>query len=223
MSDKIECRLLKPFGSTIAKSSLPKELIEDFLKDLYDIRQNPDKAKQYAFDDKLAGTIYKQLLISPEVMLKWKQKYFDHIIKHYVESHYKNNKMARCVINSAWTNTQKKNDYNPLHTHTHFTNKALSPDLSCVGYLKLPKMKPHINAPKHHQVGGWIEFCEGSENIFNNANYLVEPMLADYYLFPANLKHFVYPFNSDDTTAERISFSFNTTIIFDEMTQNEQK
>ena len=62
MSDKIECRLLKPFGSTIAKSSLPKELIEDFLKDLYDIRKDPDKAKQYSFGHKLAGSIYKQLL-----------------------------------------------------------------------------------------------------------------------------------------------------------------
>ena len=67
-------------------------------------------------------------------------------------------------------------------------------------------MKPYINAPKHHQVGGWIEFCEGSENIFNNANYLVEPMLADYYLFPANLKHFVYPFKCK---GERRSMSFN--------------
>ena len=29
--------------------------------------------------------------------------------------------------------------------------------------------------------------------------------------------------SSDDDNAERISFSFNTTVIFDEMTQNEQK
>ncbi len=46
MKDKIECKLLKPFGSTIAKPTMPKELIDDFLKDLYDIRQNPEKAKQ---------------------------------------------------------------------------------------------------------------------------------------------------------------------------------
>ena len=80
--------------------------------------------------------------------------------------------MAKCVIQSAWTNTQKPNDYNPLHTHTHFSNKALNPDLSCVGYLKIPKMIPYNHSKEHHQVGGWIEFCEGSENIFNNANYL---------------------------------------------------
>ena len=36
MKDKIECKLLKPFGSTIAKSTMPKELIDDFLKDLYE-------------------------------------------------------------------------------------------------------------------------------------------------------------------------------------------
>ena len=37
------------------------------------------------------------------------------------------------------------------------------------------------------------------------------------------MKHIVYPFSSDDDNAERISFSFNTTVIFDEMTQYEQK
>jgi len=223
MKYKIECKLLKPFGSTIAKSTMPKELIDDFLKDLYDIRQNPEKAKQYAYGHRLAGQVYKELLISPDIMLRWKQKYFDHIIRHYVEAHYKNNKMAKCVIQSAWTNTQKPNDYNPLHTHTHFSNKALNPDLSCVGYLKIPKIVPYNHSKEHHQVGGWIEFCEGSENIFNNANYLVQPILGDYYLFPANMKHIVYPFASDDDNAERISFSFNTTVIFDEMTQYEQK
>ena len=42
MKDKIECKLLKPFGSTITTATL-KELIDDFLKDLYDIRQNLKK------------------------------------------------------------------------------------------------------------------------------------------------------------------------------------
>ena len=42
--------------------------------------------------------------------------------------------------------------------------------------------------------------------------------MGDYYLFPANMKHIVYPFASDNDNAERISFSFNTTVIFDEMT-----
>ena len=84
-------------------------------------------------------------------------------------------------------------------------------------------MIPYNHSKQHHQVGGWIEFCEGSENIFNNSNYLIQPILGDYYLFPANMKHIVYPFSSDDDNAERISFSFNTTVIFDEMTQYEQK
>ena len=101
MKDKIECKLLKPFGSTIAKSTMPKELIDDFLKDLYDIRQNPEKAKQYAYGHRLAGQVYKELLISPDIMLKWKQKYFDHIIRHYVEAHYKNNKMANVLYSKC--------------------------------------------------------------------------------------------------------------------------
>ena len=34
MSDKINFKLLKPFGSTLAKAELPLQLISDFLKDL---------------------------------------------------------------------------------------------------------------------------------------------------------------------------------------------
>ena len=82
--NEIECKLLKPFGSTIAKSTLPKKLMEDFLTDLTKIRTDPNLKKNHAFGHRLAGQIQAEYLISPEIMLKWKQNYFDHIIKHYV-------------------------------------------------------------------------------------------------------------------------------------------
>ena len=56
---------------------------------------------------------------------------------------------------------------------------------------------------------------EGTEDIFTNANYLLQPKLADFYIFPASLRHAVYPFHSNETD-ERISFSFNAKIVFDE-------
>ena len=34
MTDKINFKLLKPFGSTLAKAELPLQLVSDFLKDL---------------------------------------------------------------------------------------------------------------------------------------------------------------------------------------------
>ncbi len=62
----------------------------------------------------------------------------------------------------------------------------------------------------------FIEFMGGTEDIFTNANYLLQPILKDFYIFPASLRHAVYPFHSSSDMDERISFSFNAKIVFDE-------
>ena len=41
------------------------------------------------------------------------------------------------------------------------------------------------------------------------------PEVRDWILFPNSLSHVVYPYNTDDKDNERISFSFNATVIFD--------
>lgn len=212
---EIQCKLLKPFGSTIAQSTLPQELIDDFLNDLTKIRKDPDLKKNHNFGHRLAGQIHSEYLISPEIMLKWKQKYFDHIINHYVKSHYRNSKIKN-VVTAAWLNVQKQGDFNPCHTHTSFTSLQ-SPHISTVGYLKIPKsMVDYKHSKLHHKIDGFIEFTEGTEDIFTNANYLIPPTLGTFYVFPASLRHCVYPFFCSNETEERISFSFNSRIIFDE-------
>ena len=216
MSD-IKCALLKPFGSTILKSELPDDLIKEFSDDLNTIRSSPEKIEGHKFGHKLAGNLYKELLVSHPVMLKWKQKYFDTLIVHYATFHYKQKKVKQIIITASWHNIQKSGDFNPCHTHTHFQDRHLSPDISTVGYIKLPKsMVDYKHSKQHHAVGGHIEFVEGTEDMFTNANYLIQPMVKDFYIFPSSLRHAVYPFYSDNETDERISFSFNAKIIFDE-------
>ena len=213
----IKCNLLKPFGSTILKSELPDDLVKDFYNDLTKIRQDPQLVNQHKFGHKLAGNLYKELLISHDTMLKWKQKYFDPLIVNYAISHYKHKKVKQIIVTASWHNIQKSGDFNPCHTHTHFEDKFVSPDISTVGYLKLPKsMKDYKHSKQHHNVGGMIEFTEGTEDMFTNSNYLVEPITKDFYIFPSSLRHAVYPFYSDSETDERISFSFNAKIVFDE-------
>ena len=41
------------------------------------------------------------------------------------------------------------------------------------------------------------------------------PEVRDLLLLPNSLSHVVYPYNTDDEDKERISFSFNATIVFD--------
>ena len=216
MSD-VKCALLKPFGSTILKSELPDDLVKEFLDDLNTIRSSPEKTQGHKFGHRLAGNLYRELLVSHPVMLKWKQKYFDPLIVNYAISHYKHKKVKQIIVTASWHNIQKSGDFNPNHTHTHFEDRHVSPDISTVGYLKLPKsMKDYKHSKQHHNVGGNLEFTEGTEDMFTNSNYLVEPITKDFYIFPSSLRHAVYPFYSDSETDERISFSFNAKIVFDE-------
>ena len=216
MSD-VRCALLKPFGSTILKSELPDDLVKDFYNDLTKIRQDPKLVEEHKFGHRLAGNLYKELLVSHDVMLKWKQKFFDPLIVHYAINHYKHKKVKQIIITASWHNIQKSGDFNPCHTHTSFEDRFVSPDISTVGYIKLPQsMTDFKHSKEHHKVGGFIEFMEGTEDIFTNANYLLQPKLADFYIFPASLRHAVYPFYSDNETDERISFSFNAKIVFNE-------
>ena len=145
-------------------------------------------------------------------MLKWKRNYFDEVIKSYAESHYPNREIERITINSAWYNYQLKNQWNPLHTHSNFAGIQENPSISTVGYLSIPSdMKPIEGEKEHNKFSGCIEWREGSEGMFQFATYKKTPKERDFYIFPANLEHQVYPHNSEEP---RISFSFNAVIKF---------
>ena len=214
MSEKINFKMFKPFGSSIAKAELPIELIKDFKNDLTKIREDKEKQKSHDWSERLVGHVDSEYLISPELMLKWKRAFFDPIIAAYFNAHYKREKVKTILINSAWYGIQKSNDFNPAHTHTEYIKGNYH--LSCVGYLNIPdSMQSTNNAKKHNDFSGNIEFIEGSEGMFTDANYRIMPEVRQWFLFPNSLRHVVYPFRSDKDE-ERVSFSFNATINFAE-------
>lgn len=217
MSEKINFKLFKPFGSTLAKAELPLQLIKDFKDDLKVIREDKQKKKDHNWGDRLVGHVAEEYLITPSVMLKWKRAFFDPIIVSYTNAHYREDKIKSILINSAWFVVSKPNDYNPAHRHTEYS-KTKNYHLSCVGYLQIPEsMIPTDNAKQHNDFSGNVEFLEGSEGMFTDVNYRIMPneMERTWILFPNNLTHVVYPFNSTNKDDERISFSFNATINFE--------
>ena len=218
MTDKINFKIFKPFGSTLAKATLPLELIKDFKQDLKKIREDKQKQKDHDWSKRLVGHVAEEYLISPEIMLKWKRKFFDPIMVSYTNAHFREETVKSILINSAWYVISKPNDYNPIHRHTEYT-KNKNYHLSSVGYLQIPQsMIPTDNAKEHNDFSGNTEFVEGSEGMFTDSNYRVMPkdMERTWILFPNNLSHQVYPFNSSNKNEERISFSFNATINFEE-------
>ena len=106
-------------------------------------------------------------------------------------------------VQSAWYVRSFDGDYNPIHTHGNC-------ELTCVGYLKVPNLS---NERKEGRVNnGVLEVMSnaGSNDLtfFENDRIGFAPKVSNWYLFPANLRHSVYPFRGD---GERRSFSINMT------------
>jgi hypothetical protein len=216
MNDKIDIKMFKPFGSTISEQTLPDNLVKDFLADLKMIRGlSPKERQRYSFAHKLVGSVDSEYMVTPEVLLKYKHSFFDVCITEYCQTLYPDFKVKRIVINSCWYVVQKINQFNSIHQHTnHGAIEQKHPQISCVGYLQIPKMIPLECAKSHHDISGSLEFFEGSENYFSFSSYQKNPVEKMYLIFPSHLAHFVAPMNSDDPDAERISFSFNAVVEF---------
>ena len=108
-------------------------------------------------------------------------------------------------LRSAWINRQKKNEFNPPHTHDD--------DLSFVVYTKVPEgLRKECEEAVHNSPGpGCITFdfnIPGGtfKNLFLNTHAHL-PSVGDMFIFPAVLPHWVYPFKT--TEGERVSISGN--------------
>ena len=102
---------------------------------------------------------------------------------------------------SLWINYMKAGDFNPPHDH--------SGDLS---FVIFPKIPPELLEENKKFTGtlqgpGGISFMWG-DSVNHMAISLVHqmPKENDIYIFPAGLRHWVFPFKSDVT---RISVSGN--------------
>ena len=58
----------------------------------------------------------------------------------------------------------------------------------------------------HYPAKGLIEFCYGDAQEFRSDNLKFKPQTGKFLVFPAWLKHFVYPYTAE---GERRSMSFN--------------
>ena len=109
-------------------------------------------------------------------------------------------KQPEYIMSALWINHQKANEFNPPHDHDG--------KLSFVIYLKIQEeLKKENEAYKGKSCGpGGIQFIygEGPRDAITYMSYF--PRERDMFIFPAWLKHWVSPFQSDCT---RISVSGN--------------
>jgi len=196
------------FGPKIYKSRLEKDVI-DMLKT---VSEQSRESKSF-FGHMLAGNIEQQF--AARFDLDQQQKFLQAIYKHVhacvVEFDKGQNRIFERgnienitynLGNGPWINVQRAGEFNPAHQHTG--------NLSAVIYIDIPEAIAEENQNRHSEikqpVAGIISFMHGDDSFWYRSLEHHQPTTGDILIFPASLKHSVYPFKSP---VERISMAFN--------------
>ena len=183
-------------GQSIGKYEVPLEIFVG-LNELYETKKKhlPNASKQLAgkISDEVslfyAGPTNKRMhthnYVSEDI-LKWFYSTFNHYLQW--------NKIGdfRMDINSIWVNEMKAGDYNPAHIH----QGKLYTGLSSVMILKLPKdFGPEITRPDQ-PMNGRLQIMGNTAGQFAKIDYAPEVKIGDFYIFPYDVRHLVYPFTN---------------------------
>jgi hypothetical protein len=183
-------------GQSIIKYQVPLEVFVG-LNELYETKKKhlPNANKQLSgkIPDEVslfyAGPTNKKMhthsYVSEDI-LKWFYSVFDHYLKwNKIQEH-------KMDINSIWINEMKAGDYNPVHIH----QGKLFTGLSSVMILKLPKdMGPEIARPDQ-PMNGQLQIMGSASGQFVKADYSPQMKIGDFYIFPYDMRHVVYPFTN---------------------------
>ena len=217
-------RTFFPFGPPIGHAELPKEMIDDLNKGCDKIAKDKELSKSEDWSQNLVGNVEQEILIPKDILNKW-GNWFATQVKAYIaqylaqmyipeqqlfktdmsyEQLVKNvGAKTSITVLSAWYVRSFAGDYNPIHTHTEC-------ELTCVGFLKTPDFAKE-NKKKNSSSNGELQLISNSggdnaRHFFENDTIRFLPKVGNWYLFPSNIRHQVYPFSSK---SERRSFSIN--------------
>ena len=188
-------KIIKPFGPTLAKVKIPKNIINKINLEVDKIINSKKLTKKNDYSKRVVGQVYQEIRLPDKFTNKVIKKFITKNISSYVKKST-NQKINNIKIKNFWVVRQFKNEYNPVHFHDG--------DISGVGYLKVPKNL--TSSKKKIKTNGTIDFINGSKSFLSNSIHNHTPKIGDLILFPNHLMHTAYPFMVD---GERRSFSFN--------------
>ena len=183
-------------GQSVLKYQVPLEVFVG-LNELYETQKKhlPNASKQLAgkIPDEVSlfyvgptnPKMHAQSYVSTDIF-KWFYSIFDHYLKWNKTIDYKMD------INSIWVNEMKAGDYNPVHVH----HGKLFTGLSSVMILKLPKDMGPERARPDQPLGGQLQFLGNVAGQFVKADYAPQIKIGDFYVFPYDMCHVVYPFTN---------------------------
>ena len=176
---------------------------------LFKIKLNPKDLKECAklcskkaslVGDRLAGVIKHEHYVSNHEYYKVINPYLNYFNEAY-KQWYGNSLTKGVTVSMAWVNFMVAGEFNPPHIHTGC-------DFSSILFIKIPEelKEEHKSFTGRGGGPGSLSFMYGEENPYSISHRSFFPREGDFYIFPANLTHFVASFMSE---GERTSMSAN--------------
>ena len=201
-----------PLGQTVLKYEVPLD-VYNIINHIYEtnFQKLPQANKQ------LVGKIEKEhsLFFGGEDTTKMKKhnllphnvlQWFEKMFRHYLD--WNKIKEYQLHLNSIWVNQMFEHEYNPVHVHqgTLFTG------LSSVMILKLPESFGVEYSSHDNPQNGRLQILGSSSGQFASIDYQPNLKDRDFYVFPYDMRHTVYPFNGPGT---RRSLAANMDVEYD--------
>jgi hypothetical protein len=200
-------------GQSILKYEVPLEVFVG-LNELYETKKKdlPNANKQLAgkipdevslfYDGENTSKMHRHSFISEDI-LKWFYSVFDHYLK------WNKTRQYHMSINSIWINEMKAGDYNPVHIH----QGSIFTGLSSVMILKLSKdYGPELTRPDQ-PMNGQLQILGNVAGQFATTDYSPKVKIGDFYIFPYDMRHVVYPFTNKK--AKRRTLVCNVDVAYD--------
>jgi len=118
-------------------------------------------------------------------VLQWIDKAMGHYLDWNKIKDYKKS------LNSIWVNQMFQHEYNPVHVH----QGSLYTGLSSVMILKLPESFGIEYSSEQNPMNGKLQIMGSVSGQFATCDYSPDITERDFYIFPYDVRHCVYPFN----------------------------
>ena len=212
-------RTVNVLGQAIIKYSTPQHILDEINR-IYDerkARELPATNKFLAGKIKSEHTLYHNEMNDPTKnfnnvsakSLDWFQDQFQDYLG-VVEK-----KAVTIRLSSIWVNEMYANEYNPVHTHSSRFSRI---GLSSVMMLKLPSNYGEEYSRPDNPLNGQLQFVGSSGGQFAFTDFRPEVAVGDFYVFPYDMRHTVYPFNT--TEEYRRTLAANVDVFYSPIPSN---
>jgi len=182
-------------GQTVLKYQVPLDIF-NIINDIYETKYEilPPANKQLVgkiekehslfYQGKDTSKMHHHNML-PDNVLQW----VDKAMSHYLD--FNEIKSYKKSLNSIWINQMFEHEYNPVHVH----QGSLYTGLSSVMILKLPESFGVEYSSAQNAMNGRLQIMGSVSGQFATCDYSPNIKERDFYIFPYDVRHCVYPFN----------------------------